>query len=699
MNPISICMITRGDSHIEQCLRSVWDYVSEICVVITSTNDDDWQLMKRLQAESPCPLTFESFTFCNDGYDKIMDFSMARNRSLELATQPWIMWLDSDDIVVGAEHLAELCSQPMPPNMDSITYMLPYEYSYDQYGKCNLRHFRERLVYNKELYSFLNPVHECLVPKSNKCSLIQNEQVVIKHQRQYSGKPGDPTRNLRILKHYFDQGGKDPRNMYYIGLEYANNNDIPNAVKYLTEYIQISGWEDEKAFAIIRLLELYMAMADYKTALNLSFDLLKLKHKWIEAYYNICRCYYFLQDWDKCAHYANLAAQCPPTQTVLFADPTIQSHLHTYFNVALNHIGQVQQAYLSTLEGLKGLPDNANLLHNKLMYERALNIQIPKLKIDGIVLVTAGMEEWTPDSVKVSGIGGSETMLMNMAKELVSLGNEVHVYANGEGVFDGVHYHHHKDFHHIECQTLIVSRYAFFLSEDLHVDAKLKLLWVHDVCVASATNALLLKADKILALTQWHKNNIVAAHQVHPDQVIVTRNAVDLTRFIEVPTETVRDQYKCVNSSSPDRSWPVLLAIWPEIKKQVPQATLHLYYGFANWRKVAVNDPLQMDLINRLEQQIKDTEGVFFHDRISQEELAKEFLSAGVWLYPTWFSETSCISAMEAQCADLWIITSPIAGLAETCAGYDKTIFIEGEWTSDAYKQKFIEQTINILRK
>ena len=42
---------------------------------------------------------------------------------------------------------------------------------------------------------------------------------------------------------------------------------------------------------------------------------------------------------------------------------------------------------------------------------------------------------------------------------------------------------------------------------------------------------LLLKADRILALSQWHKENLIKVHNVHPDHVVVTHNAIDLSLF------------------------------------------------------------------------------------------------------------------------------------------------------------------------
>jgi glycosyltransferase involved in cell wall biosynthesis len=159
-----------------------------------------------------------------------------------------------------------------------------------------------------------------------------------------------------------------------------------------------------------------------------------------------------------------------------------------------------------------------------------------------------------------------------------------------------------------------------------------------------------------------------------------------------------RDQYKCINSSSPDRSWPILLEIWPEIRKQVPQATLTLAYGFHNWEFSAQHDQLQKDLIRRLKIRIQELEplGVRYIGRVSQSQLAEEFLSSSCWVHPTWFTETSCITAMEAQAAGLYMITSSIAALNETAGS--RAILIPGEWTSKEYQKLFIEATVRILQ-
>lgn len=707
--PVSMCMITRRDPHLENCLKSFADYVEEICICINDPEDQESQNVA-LKYGAKVYVTTE----CNDAEGRIIDFSLARNKSLELATQRFIMWCDSDDIIVGMDKLAEL----LETTPDNTGYLFPYEYSYNERKQVLCRHYRERVVPRGSCH-FVNPVHEVLVPiPTSPVSFVTNDTLIFQHQRQYNPKPTEAQRNLRILKDFVVKNPDDVRNMYYIGLEYANCNDLPNAVKYLEMYIDKSGWDDERAMAAYKLVDIYQAMSDYKTGLKWAYKSLEIKD-WFESYFALCKMYYHLNNWVRSAHYGMIALQQPKTQTFLFVNDTDRFAIHQYLNVSLNNVGDVKGALVSALEGLKGFPDDANLNHNKIIYEKHLNIKPPEpvekdldaSRMDIVFVAGSSYENWDPESVKKSGIGGSETMLINQARNLAALGHNVKVYASPStpGTFDNVEYLDIKNFGNLACDVLVVSRYAPYLGDDFNVKAKLRLLWCHDVFAINATNELLLKADKILALSEWHKQNLLSVHNVHPDHILVTRNGIDLDKFSSGPLELVGDVYKspnfveknkyrCINSSSPDRSWAVLLEVFPEIKKQVPEAELHLYYGFDNWKKSAANDPLQKDLIAKLEHQINNTEGVFYHGRVNENELITEFRKSGVWTYPTWFSETSCISAMQAIAAGCYVVTSNIAALKETVLKevqeHNFAKLQEGDWTSPEYKAEFIKNVV-----
>lgn len=84
---ISLCMIVRDEAHcIKECLAAARPHVDEIVVVDTGSLDNTIELAK------PFTDILEHFTW-------IDDFSAARNYSLELASQPWILVLDADEML------------------------------------------------------------------------------------------------------------------------------------------------------------------------------------------------------------------------------------------------------------------------------------------------------------------------------------------------------------------------------------------------------------------------------------------------------------------------------------------------------------------------------------------------------------------------------------------------------------------------
>jgi glycosyltransferase involved in cell wall biosynthesis len=319
-------------------------------------------------------------------------------------------------------------------------------------------------------------------------------------------------------------------------------------------------------------------------------------------------------------------------------------------------------------------------------------------KLDIVFYIETGLEAWMPDTMAQTAMGGTDLILMEQAKRLVALGHRIRVYSNcSGGTFDGVTYYSHNDYHDLSCDVLVISQHAPALGDQFNIDAKLKLLWLHNIFVIGATNELLLKADRILALSEWHRQNIINQYCVHPKHVMLTRLGVDLKLFDRSLTPVTREPYKCVNISAPERSWPVLLSLWSKIKWQVPQAELHLYYGFKNWEITSKQFPGQPELIEQLKMQIRFLEpfGVIYHDRVSQEKLAEELLSADVMLYPTWYPEVGNLSGMLAQTAGVRVVSSNITSFGEIVG--DRGTLIDGEWTSPEYQKNFVKGAVRAL--
>jgi glycosyltransferase involved in cell wall biosynthesis len=91
---------------------------------------------------------------------------------------------------------------------------------------------------------------------------------------------------------------------------------------------------------------------------------------------------------------------------------------------------------------------------------------------------------------------------------------------------------------------------------------------------------------------------------------------------------------------------------------------------------------------------IRETPRVVYHDRVGQDELAKAFLEAKVWTYPTWFTETFCITAIEAQAAGCIPVTSALAALNETV---HHGFLLTGSATTAAYGAAFVARVVDLL--
>ena len=146
------------------------------------------------------------------------------------------------------------------------------------------------------------------------------------------------------------------------------------------------------------------------------------------------------------------------------------------------------------------------------------------------------------------------------------------------------------------------------------------------------------------------------------------------------------------------RGLECLLDMWDRpggILEQVPDATLDIYYGWESWVGLQGED----DFYERMEKRFAELadKGVTVHGRVSHEELANAMKQIQVWAYPTEFTEIHCITALKAQEAGCYPVTTNVGALAETVQSGVK-IKTRRIYT-DQYKQdKFIEAVVDALK-
>jgi len=144
------------------------------------------------------------------------------------------------------------------------------------------------------------------------------------------------------------------------------------------------------------------------------------------------------------------------------------------------------------------------------------------------------------------------------------------------------------------------------------------------------------------------------------------------------------------------RGLECLLDMWLDIRKEVPTATLDVYYGWESWVALEGED----DFYHRMNQKFDEMQkhGVTVHGRVSHEELAKAMKELQVWAYPTQFAEIHCITALKAQEAGCYPVVTNVAALAETVQSGDK-LSTKRIYLDEYQQKKFVGKVVAALKE
>ena len=817
---VSLCMIVKDEEeNLAQCLDSVARHVDELVIVDTGSVDRTREVATRYGASiyefshrnHPEAFFVDDEPTCQmfgapgpySGEIAFGDFGAARNESFLHATGDFILWVDADDVVEGAENIRDVAADMLSRSLDFG--FLRYDYARDHLGRVFYSQWRERII-KRGSARWVNPVHEVLMP-ARAIPTVRFDKVVISHRRKADRK-SIANRNYKLLLRHLMQVKSanpdapiDPRTLFYLGQE-ARFIEPRKAVAFYDEYLKSSGWPDERAAAHVgigSLLEfgmLGMPPEDAYQQANREYAVAAAEvPNNPDGVLGLARIAYLRGRYQDCVNYTERGLQIGNTDSMLGMNPMDRLYRpHVYYNHALAKLNRLPEAIASCKAALAVCPDDPGvpggasgmLTLNLKVYEEEMNKHLsqqqlgkePMLVLDKnedvdappvtniphdaqaiwamqlwkqiiangdlsrartflaslpvniaadpvvarmiasterrtgdvrivvpvststrpnvVLYLGPGVEPWNPSTPNTQGLGGSETAAIEMAKNLVALGHAVTIYAEAEGKFDGVMYAHHSKFKGANCDVFVSSRAPWAVAEFGPVLAKLKLLWVHDIHCGPAAPKMewwLYQFDRVFCLSNWHKDFVCSTYPtLHPGQVVVTRNGIDVGRF----SQMVPKENRMVFSSSPNRGLPALLHNLPYIRRKVTDAHLDVFYGFETWETMAKarNSQPESEEISRYKALIAEavnTGAVTWHGRKSQRELAAAFMRAKVWGYPTEFPETSCITAMEAQAAGCVPVTTRFAALAETVK---HGILLD---SNQEYGQQFVDHCVRLM--
>jgi glycosyltransferase involved in cell wall biosynthesis len=747
MTTLAVAMITLGEPSLEAAVASVRTHVDQVVIIYTGTSDERWEQVRALADVA------ERFAW-------VEDFAKARQLSFDLATAEACLWIDTDDEVVNGHLLREVVDTA-PAGASLVK--LPYDYLHDPVtGACTCTQWRERIARPASAFAWQYAVHEVLEPATAPTNLGESDAVRIVHKRK---DPPDHARNMRILRRCLAENPDDARSRFYLGLALFDAGDLAQAERELERFLdQQTVWPDERVMALLRLSWAARERGDADQSIARA----KAAHQarpWDICCFEVARAYaskaerLFGKDellaWEQCAFWARAGLATAPAKTGLWQNPIDRPGLiHCTLQAALGHLGDIDGAAESAAAALSVLPGEARVRANLLVYEAAIagreqlrgQQRAAKAAAEAERLFAAGdvsrsalavvraegglpprpkgpqeldivfacgdaIEAWNPIVMAEQGIGGSEQAVVHMAAGLAGRGHRVRVYTNSgpvARVHGGVEYLPSDEIGAAGgCDVLVGWRDASSMEV---VKARARLLWAHDTSIANCTEWRLHLADRVMCLSDWHRECLAREHpEIPPEKFYKTRNGIDLALF----DQTVeRDPGKAIFSSSPSRGLGVLLGMWPEIRERAialgaKAPSIHIFYGFDSWHRLALmrGDTRQVEMIEALTAKMKEQEplGVVYRGRVPPRVLAREMLGAGAWLYPSWddvhgeqpWFETSCCSAMESQAAGLRIVTLAAGALPETMGGAG--VLIDDDPRSGIGREEFVQASVLAL--
>ena len=727
---LSLCLIVKNEEKtLPTLLTPLLEVFDEFVVVDTGSTDGTKKLVKKLIPKNK--LVFKEIPW-------IDDFSFARQQSFDLATGDWIVWADADDIIENPFELRSIATKCDKDGVNAVVF--PYHYVVDENGNTTVLQTRERLIKNNGVYKWVGKLHETLIPQSKMALALSLNSVQWVHKTTAERVQSSKDRNVRILEATLEEELKtqnvDPRTVYNLGNAYFTVNNYDGAIGCYLQYIPLSGWVEERYLARHRVASALLYKGDLAHSLEMAFTAIEDKPEYPDAYIDIGKVYFEKKDFEKALHWFHEAEKREvPEKLPVYNPIDYTANLswligHCYVNLdqfkkALPYFQDFKKFYPKSEEVDKiidiiqaGIKE-AELVHAISIVGREVNtkefwkmiplkfLEYPEVLHEKNKLIqrttTTGKDmaiycgncivEWDPTSEISGGIGGSEEAVINITKRLAKMGWNITVYGRPKksGNYDGVQYEHYTEFNPNDAWDVFIS-WRMPSVFNIKVNAKKKYCWLHDCTPEDSFGPDILRnLDKIIVLSKYHRS---LYPNIPEDRFFYAGNGIVPDQF----TDSIKKiKNRCIYTSSPDRGLECLLGMWPKIIEQVPDATLHWYYGWEVFDQLHKDNPEMQEYKARIKK-LLDQPGVVEGGRLDHNAVAEEYKKSEFWLYPTEFTETFCITAAKAQAAGALPITTNVAALDETVQ-YGSVFHIKDIYSNKEAQEEYIKTVVSYMKE
>jgi glycosyltransferase involved in cell wall biosynthesis len=673
-NLINLCiMVKNGGEEFVSMLESNLPYIDRWTILDTGSTDDTVENVRRIMSNKPGTLYQEPF----------INFGVSRNRCLELAGTSCTYNVMLDDTYhLKGDLRAFLESIRGDQYADSLSAYIT---------QTDITYASNRIFKSKRNLKYKYAIHEVIQEENNVNVLIPIQMASIEDKQ--SEKLGARTiarkqQDLVMLQEEIDANPDDPRPYYYMAQTYSGMENAEKAYEWFLKRINHfkTGFEQEKheaclesgriaQFILNRPPEEFLTLYERATAVDaerpdalyflgsyyLSVNDTKRAYEYLAKGFHLGfpeHRQYCLKPSITYTHIPKLLTTCcyemndyilGESASSLFLkhnnnqeDPTIMVSWNKIFSLLVNS--------------------------DKIKSTSHIEIIYPDTPICCFI-APCGLYNWTGSDILTTGMGGSESMVVEMATQLQQNGRfRVIVFCNcdKEETFLNVRYvplfllfeFLHTHFIH----TCIISRYSEYLPMTIKAGVENIFLMAHDVGFSINVITLDRKLKGVFCLSPWHAEQIGAQYSVLKPLIKLIGHGIDASKIDS--SHELKIPYKFIYSSLANRGLYELLLMWPKIVKWQPSATLHIY---SNIDSAYMSDAFG-DRMVQIRDLIRTTVGVLYYGCVDKNTLYESWKTASVWFYPTTFQETFCVTALEAAASKTLVITTNLAGLRYTVA-------------------------------
>lgn len=711
-----LCMIVKnGGPQLEQMIIDNLPFFDKWTILDTGSTDDTIEIINRvLKGKKKGELFQEPF----------INFRDSRNRCLELAGKSCKFITMLDDTYVLKGDLRSFLNEIRGDQL-SNSFTLFIQSDDTIYGS-------NRIIKSDSNLKYIHTIHEVINDKDNINIVIPKEICNIEDRRfDYMEKRTMERKelDLKLLFQELEENPHDPRAYYYLAQTYNLLEDYEKAFYYFikrTEFTN-SGFNQERVDAIFESARIanFKLNKPWTECEELYLKCYKADESRPEALYFIGIHYYLENSFKKAFGYFKKAFEIGfPVHCQYSLKPTLSYHFLPKFLSKICYqlkeyeLGKHTAELFLKNNGLKA--DSYEEIVSWLKIYEKLTVKVdnckPKIPLKPIFCFHAdgGFNKWSGSSIKTTGVGGSETYIIEMARYIQrSEKFDVYVFCNclEEEIFEGVIYKPlYKYYAFIKqnyIHTCIVSRFSEYLPVTFEGFTENVYLVVHDLTPSGVVIPINKKLKKIFCLTEWHVDYFLQIFPTLNEITVPFYYGIDFDKFKSNNDEMLlKENYKFIYSSFPNRGLLPLLQMWPKIYELQSHASLHIYCDVnGEWVNSVEGEMMkQIKELFTLYNVEQNNMNIFYHGWVNKQVLAQAWQTSDIWFYPCTFKETFCLTALEAALTKTLVITNDLAALQNTVG--QRGIVIEGdasqvEWQQKALIEikKYLDPEINHLKK